>query len=193
MHLLLSNTLITQGSWSFTLSITESQSHAQFLGYRLQIKCTESLLRLQEGCNFYWERLIGPGLAWIAPLKITDINSCMAAIQPDTSTCLACEQTAIRKKKIPKCLISLLPLNCFLFCRQLFPSATVFILCTFTANPVHHQGSPVHNWCHSHNAYHMLSGTVAGRQGYPALSLFYLFLPPTVSHSENLHPSHLWE
>lgn len=91
-----------RGVWVLHSVITEPPPHThQFLGYRLQIKSAESLLRLQEGCNFYWECLIGHGLAWIAPLKITDINSCMAAIQPDTSTCLAREQTAIRKEKVP--------------------------------------------------------------------------------------------
>lgn len=55
--------------------------------------------------------MIGPGLAWIAPLKITDINSCMAAIQPDTSTCLGSEQSAIRTEKTPERLVSLLSLN----------------------------------------------------------------------------------
>lgn len=114
--------------------------------------------------------MIGPGLAWIAPLKITDINSCMAAVQPDTSTCLGSEQTTIRKEKPQEARLPPVSNTVFFFflffCfwTQRPPSATVFFPPSLS---LWNQTISGALWCiigAISTTHHTLSGAVAGQQ-----------------------------
>lgn len=113
MHLLLSDGFHrTRERKLYYHSIPGTHAH-WFQSQRLQIESTESLWDFHGRSHFCWECLIGPGFAWIGHLKITAINSCVAATQPDASSRLGRERPAITGRKSPERLVSLTSLPFF--------------------------------------------------------------------------------